>query len=49
MPKELKVRIAYKGKKVAIRDVLEKHRARGSSLLEVAVYTREEGSLKTSL
>ena len=37
------------GKKAAIRDVLERHRAHGNSLLEAAVYARKEGSLKTSL
>ena len=49
MLKELKVRTAQKGKKVAIRDVLEKHWARKNSLLEAAFYTYKEGSLKIGL
>ena len=49
MLKELKVRIAYKGKKAAIGDVLEKHLARENGLLEAASYTYREGSLKTGL
>ena len=49
MPKELKVKTAQKGKKVAIRDVLEEYWARGNGLLEAAVYAYKEGSLKTGL
>ena len=49
MPKELKAKTAKKGKKAAIRDVLEEHWARGNSLLEAAVYTHKEGSLKIGL
>ena len=49
MPKESKARTAYKGKKAATGDVLEKHLARENGLLEAAVYAREEGSLKTGL
>jgi hypothetical protein len=37
------------GKKAAIGDVLEKHLARGNSLLEAAVYAYKEGSLKIGL
>ena len=32
---------------MAIKDVLQKHWARGNSLLETAVYAYKEGSLKT--
>ena len=49
MPKESKVKTAQKGKKVAIRDVLEEHWAYGNSLLEATVYTYKEGSLKIGL
>ena len=49
MPKESKARTAWKGKKAATRDVLEKHRARENGLLETAVYAREGGSLRTGL
>jgi len=49
MPKESKAKTAWKGKKVAIKDVLEKHLARGNGLLEAAVYTYKEESLKTGL
>ena len=49
MLKELKVRTAQKGKKAAIKDVLERHWARENSLLEIAVYTYKGGSLRTSL
>ena len=49
MPKELKARMAQKGKKAAIKDVLEKHRAPKNSLLEAAIYAYKEGSLKTGL
>ena len=49
MPKELKVKTAQKGKKVAIRDVLEECWAYGNSLLEATVYAYKEGSLKIGL
>ena len=49
MPKELKARTAQKGKKAAIRDVLEKHWARENNLLEAAVYAYKKGSLKIGL
>ena len=49
MPKELEVRTAQKGKKVAIKDVLERHQARKNSLLEAAIYTYKGGSLKIGL
>ena len=48
MPKELKVITAQKGKKVAIKGVLEKYWAYKNSLLKAAIYTYKEGSLKTS-
>ena len=41
--------MAQKGKKLAIRDILEEHQARGNGLLEAAVYTYKEGSLKIGL
>ena len=49
MLKELKVRIAQKGKKVAIKDILEEYQACENSLLEAAFFARKEGSLKTGL
>jgi len=49
MPKKLRAKATLKGKKVAIKGVLQKHRARGNGLLETAVYAHEEGSLKTGL
>jgi len=49
VPKKLKVKIVLKGKKVVIKDILEKHWARENGLLETAVYVYKEGSLKTGL
>jgi len=37
------------GKEAAVKDVLEKHLARESGLLETAVYAYKEGSLKIGL
>ena len=41
--------MVQKGKKAAIRDILEKHQARENNLLEAAVYTYKGRSLKIGL
>jgi len=41
--------MVLEGKKAAIKDILERHQARGNGLLKAAVYTYKEGSLRTGL
>ena len=41
--------MAQRGKKIAIKDVLEKHWACENGLLETAIYAYKEGNLKISL
>jgi hypothetical protein len=48
-PKRVKQGRPRKGRKAATKDVLEEHWARGYGLLEAAVYTHKEGSLKIGL